>query len=717
MATAEETGGGLEISWRSLVESLPDHVAVLRPGGEILFANRAFSALGLAQGGFLCDLFASEYRQSVREAIEVASGKEESATMEGPITRADGTHGWFAFRVLPIRCEGRVEFLLATGSDATAGRETEERLRLMALAVEQIREGIAVADLEGYLLFVNSAFAEMHGCKPEELVGKHLSIFHSPDQLAAVDAANRRLREAGEFVGEIWHTTRDGRPFLAAMRNTLLRDQSGQPIGMIGCSRDLTSRRQAEDAQRESERRLSTLMGNLPGMAYRCRNDEDWTMEFVSEGCLELTGYEAEDLIGNAHISYAEVIHPQDRATVWDMVQEGVERHELFQLIYRIQTRSGQRRWVWEQGRGVYDENGTLLALEGFITDVTDREQAEKALRESEERFRRLAGAAFEGIIIHDRGRILDVNEQAAILFGHEPSEMIGWDAFCLIAPESVELIKAKVASGTEEPYEAVLRRRDGSCFPAEIAGRPIPHKGGVARVTTIRDITERKRAEEEEAIRARAERLLLQELNHRVRNNLMTLDSLINLAGESTADIKQFARSMSARVQTMATVHSLLSTSRWQPLQLRALIEAMLVPAGYGRFRLEGPAVPVPASQAQALGMVINELMTNSLKYGALLAPEGFVTMTWSIRDAGGGEPRLSFSWLESGGPPIETDPVERVGSSLVRGLVKSELQGRAKLRYPRTGAEHEFEFVLHDDSAGRLEDAPSASAKHEPP
>jgi two-component sensor histidine kinase len=92
-------------------------------------------------------------------------------------------------------------------------------------------------------------------------------------------------------------------------------------------------------------------------------------------------------------------------------------------------------------------------------------------------------------------------------------------------------------------------------------------------------------------------------------------------------------------------------------------------------------------------------------------------VTVTWSVRETVGGEPRLAFSWRESGGPPIEIEPVERVGSSVIRGLVKSELRGRAELKYPRTGAEHEFEFVLHDDSVDRLQDAPSTSVEHQPP
>jgi PAS domain S-box-containing protein len=128
-----------------------------------------------------------------------------------------------------------------------------------------------------------------------------------------------------------------------------------------------------ETALRESQRALSTLMSNLPGIAYRCQNDWDRTMEFVSQGCFELTGYSASDLIGRRKVSYAQAIHPEDRKPIWDEVQAALEQGVPFQLTYRIRTASGEEKWVWEQGRGVVSAEGTLLALEGFIIDITER--------------------------------------------------------------------------------------------------------------------------------------------------------------------------------------------------------------------------------------------------------------------------------------------------------------------------------------------------------
>jgi len=142
-------------------------------------------------------------------------------------------------------------------------------------------------------------------------------------------------------------------------------------------------RKRAEDALRESQRALSTLMSNLPGMAYRCRNDRNWTLEFVSDGCYALTGYQAADLLGNTRVSYGDLIHPDDREPVWNQVQTALQAKQPFHLLYRIRTAGGAEKWVWERGRGVLTGDGTLRALEGFVADITERKQAEEAERHS----------------------------------------------------------------------------------------------------------------------------------------------------------------------------------------------------------------------------------------------------------------------------------------------------------------------------------------------
>ncbi len=140
-------------------------------------------------------------------------------------------------------------------------------------------------------------------------------------------------------------------------------------------------RKRADEALQESRRMLSTLIGNLPGMAYRCQNDSDWTMEFVSEGSLELTGYTPEELIENCEVAYGQLIHPADKEAVREKVRAALRHHKHFEITYRLLTPAGEK-WVWERGQGVYAPDGKLEAVEGFITDITERVTARQNLEQ-----------------------------------------------------------------------------------------------------------------------------------------------------------------------------------------------------------------------------------------------------------------------------------------------------------------------------------------------
>lgn len=142
-------------------------------------------------------------------------------------------------------------------------------------------------------------------------------------------------------------------------------------------------RRRFRDARSEQDRFLYTLLKNVPGMAYRCRNDRDWTIEFVSQGASPLTGYSVSAFTRDRSVTWTELMHPEDRERVRRAVREAVARNGPFRVEYRIRTRAGETKWVWEQGRPVH-RNGegpdASPVLEGFILDIT----ALKSVREEE---------------------------------------------------------------------------------------------------------------------------------------------------------------------------------------------------------------------------------------------------------------------------------------------------------------------------------------------
>lgn len=136
----------------------------------------------------------------------------------------------------------------------------------------------------------------------------------------------------------------------------------------------------------ETRRQFETLLGHLPGMVYRCLNDRNWAMEFVSDGCVELTGYTPVDLVSNKTLSYNDLIIKEDQQRIWDEVQQAIDQKKPFTLEYRIRCADSKIKWIWEKGKGIYNEHGQLRHIEGFISDITDRKLIEKNLIAAKEK-------------------------------------------------------------------------------------------------------------------------------------------------------------------------------------------------------------------------------------------------------------------------------------------------------------------------------------------
>ena len=161
------------------------------------------------------------------------------------------------------------------------------------------------------------------------------------------------------------------------------------------------------------------LIGNLPGMVYRCKNVKNWEMEFVSDGCYPLTGYYPSDLVCNASISYAELIHQDDRQMVWDRIQEALVEKQKFQVNYRIITADKKEKWVWEQGQGIF-ENDNILALEGLILDITPRIKNENQLKEKNEFIETVLSNLPIGLAVNsiDSGNVTYINKKFEEIYG-----------------------------------------------------------------------------------------------------------------------------------------------------------------------------------------------------------------------------------------------------------------------------------------------------------
>lgn len=219
--------------------------------------------------------------------------------------------------------------------------------------------------------------------------------------------------------------------FFVAVTSVLLFGLISRSFSKVDRRKAFEALQKSEAALKDSQLQLTNLMASLPGMVYRCLPDRDWTTLFASQGCLELTGYPPEAIINNAVISYGNLIYPADRQRVWEEIQIKFFQKNPLPLTYRIVSASGQVKWVWEQAQGIYDEQGNLCFIEGFITDITERYKAEKSLKENNNLLRSLLENLSFPVFYKDlKGHILGCNLKYCEFLGKTYDQIIGKTAW-----------------------------------------------------------------------------------------------------------------------------------------------------------------------------------------------------------------------------------------------------------------------------------------------
>src|SRR5438105_2710828 len=299
----------------------------------------------------------------------------------------------------------------------------------------------------------------------------------------------------------------DGRwVWIMVVGKVVERDAGGRPLRLALAVRNLDDLRQAEQQLRERERQLESLMGHLPGLAYRALADEHWTALFASKGIEDLTGYPADEFTSR-RLNYADIMLPEDRPATREAVFTALRERRMYEAEHRIRHKDGSVRWIWARGHGVFAPDGSLRFIEGLNLDMTRQKQAEERLRESEERFRGTFENAAVGIVHSDSdGLILRVNQKFCAIVGYSREELLHKTLHDIIHPdelnahlENYESIFARNAP----PAFAVERRnlrRDGMTVWLEAyvslqhdaSGRP------VNAIAAVHDISERKRLNEE---------------------------------------------------------------------------------------------------------------------------------------------------------------------------------------------------------------------------
>ncbi|HEX8666186.1 MAG TPA: PAS domain-containing protein [Beijerinckiaceae bacterium] len=488
-------------------------------------------------------------------------------------------------------------------------------------------------------------------------------------------------------------------------------EASAYPIddGIAVFFRDISERKRAE-AERETllgrleyeHALLDAVVRQLP-VGVLVAEAPGGRVLLHNEAAAELLGHPVEPIENLAGYGGFSAVHPDGSAYApqeYPIVRaltagEEVDREAM---LYR---RGDGIAHFSVSARPVRDETGRILAAVASFDDVTE-------LSEAIERHRLALAAANMGDWSWDAATdLMRFSERALEIFGFRPDEAVtrtrlrGFvDAGDLAKAETTidEAAHRRTRYRAEyrytRPYDGVVR---WLLTMGHATSRP---DGALAGITgVVLDVTERKRAEEQQE-------LLIRELHHRVKNTLATVQAIVGATARSAPSPEHFAAAFTGRVISLAKTHDLLTEGAWQTASLREMLHRELHPyEDHGRPRviLEGPPVELATEEAVPLGMAIHELTTNAAKYGALSRSGGQVSVTWALDppDDPGGRPTLSLSWVERGGPAVSEPKKLGFGSRLLKRVLTAQLEAQVETRFPPEGFELSLEAPLRGRSA----------------
>lgn len=271
--------------------------------------------------------------------------------------------------------------------------QIKENKRLGALVEEQAYEysmilntamdGFLIIDKRGKVVNVNDTYCNLTGYTRAELLTMSVSDVELLEDKVMTEQRMERVLRNGSERFETKHKCKDGTVIDVEISTSFL---NGAESCFYVFVRDITEYKREHERVIETERSKTSILSNIPGFAYRCKLDENWTMEVLSNSFKDIIGYHEDEVIDNRVLSYNEMIVEKYRSEVWDAWNICIQKKSAYKGEYELIKKNGERIWVWEQGHGVYDDNGNVIALEGFVSDITEKKKSEEEKRKMEAR-------------------------------------------------------------------------------------------------------------------------------------------------------------------------------------------------------------------------------------------------------------------------------------------------------------------------------------------
>ncbi|UZK66224.1 PAS domain-containing sensor histidine kinase [Sphingomonas sp. M1-B02] len=684
--------------FRLIADSAPVAVWVTRLDGRRSFVNRAYAAfLGVSYEAALeFDWRAIIHPDdAARLMAESLAGEASLDTFElqGRYRSASGDWRWLHSTSSPRRdAKGRHVGFIGVAHDITEAKEAElslrEREAQLSAFISQATAGFGQVDLQGRYTLVNDRFCEIAGWSREELIGMSMfDLTHPDDRERNKPLFGRAVADGTPYTLEKRYVRKDGGVVWVSNSVSVIRRPTGEPFGVLAVTIDVTERHEAEARLRKSEESLRLATGSA-GMA-------TWELDLAtmegkwSPNRFDLLGMERRADSQGTFDEWLERVHPDDREMARGAALHCFEDGIPYTLEYRICRADDQsERWLLSHGSRIDYADGRPSRFVGVSFDITHRRKAESDLRESEARFRRIFEQANDFLITTTLDqKITSVNPAVATTLGYAESEIIGRSIADFMDPEQFAISMAsfnqKLQEGGNTRLTISVRAKDRRTLIWEINSRLTTDAQGVPTGLHAigRDVTEAKRAEAHL-------RLLVDELNHRVKNTLAIVQGIAQQSFKSDVDPRVARRAFEGRLAALSEAHNLLTREHWGVVPMTQIIGDAVAPHGgpAGRFTLEGPDLPLVPKTAISLALAIHELATNAVKHGALSDAEGWVSIGWT-RHQGDGPGRLTMVWEEHGGPPVAPPTRRGFGTRMIERGLAAELGGTVTIEFRPEG------------------------------
>ncbi|MGD9693313.1 MAG: PAS domain-containing protein [Phycisphaerales bacterium] len=617
--------------------------------------------------------------------------------MEYRFRRADGNYATVIDRGVFLRAKnGKPTRMIGGMTDVSRrreaerlSRETEERL---TATLDAAQLGAYDWDIPAGHIVWSGHHSEIFGYAPGQFDGTY-EMFRArvhPDDVPQLEKLVEHARTGhGLFEHEYRLVIPDKGVRWVRGRGHFIYNEAGSAVRMLGIVTDITNVREAEEATRRAQERERLISSALKVVLWEA---DPRTLQFtyVSDEAANLLGRPLEDWLAPGF--WPNAIHEEDREWAMSFCANATARGEDHEFDYRMRRADGTVVWVRDIV-AVETNEGAPARLSGMLIDVTHLKQAEQAVERSRRQLRSIIEHSPLAYIEWDADiRVRVWSKRAEHMFGWTSDELLGrhygsWRFVYEADASAIDAIAQRIMSG--EVKHTIVRGRyhhkDGSLLHCEWycwvtfddAGNPL------AVHSLAQDITERVQAEQRQIF-------MMQELDHRVKNNLAAILSLADATARASTTLDDFRSAFNGRLRALARTHALLARSRWSGVRIGDLVGETLAPYSDPmgpRVDTDGPNALLPPRAAAPLCMALHELATNAIKYGSLTVSSGVVTVQWSITGDENAPDSLDLTWTERGGPPVAPPTRRGFGATLITDAISHELGGNAVITMDTDG------------------------------